>query len=136
MDHQSIQEQVSQFLDNELPTSMLQPMFQHLSECDVCRTFFVNSNTIHDTAQKIKEENAPEPLDRKFVALGMTKAISKFQNRSLTIPVPSVVYSIGTVIVMTLFIYIVGSLQEKNLLSQYRQTMSYTGQFRISSNSN
>ncbi len=135
MSCQTTQERISQLLDNELLSEELQPMFQHLSECEECRTFFLHTKEIHDSAKSLEYVAAPKSIDQKFAVLGMEQQQS-FLSRKFTISVPSALYSVGAAIVMSVFIYVVGNIQEKSLLSQYRQTMNYTGQLQVSSSNN
>ena len=68
---QECQEQISQLLDNELLTTMLQPMFQHLAECGACRNFFLQTKTIHHDVKMLEYSTVPEEIDRKFELLEM-----------------------------------------------------------------
>ncbi len=136
MNCQTTKEQISQFLDTELRSVELQSMFLHLSECEECRTFFIQTKEIHDGVKSIEYIAAPEIIDQKFAVLGMEQTQQSILSRRFTISVPSALYSVGAAIVMSLFIYVVGNIQEKSLLSQYRQTMNYTGQLQVSSSNN
>ena len=71
MEHNTAQEQISQFLDNELSTTMLQPLFYHLGECGVCRNFFLQTKKIHDDVKMLEHPAIPEEIDRKFELLEM-----------------------------------------------------------------
>ena len=128
MDHQSFQEQISQFMDNELPKEQQQALFRHLSECELCREFFSDTKTIHDTVKELAYDPVPHEMDRKFEVLGMKETASHFRNRTLTISIPTAVYSIGAVIMMTLFMYVVGNIQEKNLSDQFLQSVNISRQ--------
>ncbi|MDP1675299.1 MAG: zf-HC2 domain-containing protein [Bacteroidota bacterium] len=132
MNCQTTKEQISQLLDNELRAEELQPMFQHLSECEECRKFFLQTKDIHDSAKTLEYITAPKVIDQKFAVLGMEQQQS-FLSRKFTISVPSAIYSIGAVIVLMLFIYVSGTIQEKQIAEQYRQTMSLTMPYGASS---
>lgn len=136
MNCQNTKEQISQLLDNELSAGELQSMFRHLSECEECRTFFLRAKEIHDSIQSLEYSTAPNEIDQKFAVLGMEEQSHSIFSRKFTISVPSALYSVGAAIIMSLFIYVVGNIQEKSLLSQYQQTMSFTGQLRAGSSNN
>jgi predicted anti-sigma-YlaC factor YlaD len=132
MNCQTTKEQISQLLDNELRAEELQPMFQHLSECEECRTFFLHTKEIHDGAKAIAYVDAPEVIDLKFAVLGMEQQQS-FLSRKFTVSVSSAITSVCVAIVMVLFIYVSGTIQEKQIAEQYRQTMNLTVPFSGSS---
>ncbi len=117
-------EQTSQFLDNELHTEELQPMFHHLSECEECRIFFIQTKEIHDKAKILEYFVLPDEVDQKFTVLGMSENKQSILSRQFTISVLSVIYSVSAVIVMSLFMYVMVIIQEKNIAEQYRQTMN------------
>ncbi len=124
MNCQTSKEYISQFLDNELSQNFLQPLFLHLGECDECRNFFVQVKSIHDSVKKLSYLPVPESLDQKFSVLGLVKKNEPLMNRKLTVSVPSAIYSLCALVVITLFMYSVGSYQEKSMASQYRQTIN------------
>lgn len=126
MNCQNYQEQISQLLDNELPAGELQPMFRHLSECEECRKFFMQTKTIHDSVRGMEYVVTPNEIDQKFAVLAMGQKQQSLLSRQFTISVPSVIYSIGAVIVLSVFIYVSGTIQEKYIAEQYRQTMNLT----------
>ncbi|MBI2428913.1 MAG: hypothetical protein HYV29_08985 [Ignavibacteriales bacterium] len=121
--------QISQFLDNELPQELLQPLFYHLGECEECRNFFVRTKVVHEGAKNVEYAAVPKELDEKFAVLEMGEKNVSLMNRKFTISVPTAIYSIGAVIVMVLFIYVSGTIQEKQIAEQYRQTMNLTMPF-------
>ncbi len=123
MNCQTTKEQISQLLDNELHSEELQPMFQHLSECEECRTFFLHTKEIHDSTKSLEYVAAPKAIDQKFAVLGMGQQQS-FLSRKFTISVSSVITSVGAVIALVLFIYVSGTIQEKQIAEQYRQTIN------------
>ncbi|MDD8016863.1 MAG: zf-HC2 domain-containing protein [Bacteroidota bacterium] len=88
MDCQTSKEYISQFLDNELPQELLQPLFRHLADCGECRTFFVHTKSIHDSVKKLEYVPVPESLDQKFAVLGMEekKVSVLFKNNFVSIP--------------------------------------------------
>ena len=125
MNCQTTQEQISQLLDNELHAEELQPMFHHLSECEECRAFFLHTKEIHDITKSLKYIAVPEVIDQKFAVLGMEQQQS-FLSRKFTISVSSTIYSIGAFIAMVFFVYVSGTIQEKQIAAQYQQTMNLT----------
>lgn len=88
MNCQTSQEQVSQLLDNELPQESLQPLFQHLGECEECRNIFVQTKIIHDGVKNVGHVSAPKEIDEKFAVLGMERQQS-ILSRKFTISVSS-----------------------------------------------
>ena len=125
MNCQTTKEQISQLLDNELRAEELQPMFQHLSECEECRTFFLHTKDIHGSTKSLAYVAAPEVIDQKFAVLGI-KQQQSILSRKFTISVSSAIYSVSAAIAMVLFIYVSGTIQEKQIAEQYRQTMNLT----------
>jgi hypothetical protein len=124
MNHDINKEQISQLLDNELAGGFVQPLFQHLAECEECRTFFLRANAIQEAAKGLKPVSVPGEIDRKFSVLAIGDQRSTILNRTITISIPSVIMSVGALIMMTLCIYIIGSIQEKNLTAQYQRSDS------------
>ena len=120
MEHNTAQEQISQFLDDELPKEELQPMFMHLGECDECRGFFVRSNSIRDTAKQMRYMPFPDQIDQKFSVLGMNNTQTSLLKRTFTISVPSAMLSVLLVFMISIVIVsFIGELQSK---------IQYTGQ--------
>jgi len=129
MNCQTTKEQISQFLDNELHDEELQPMFHHLGECEECRKFFLQAKEICDSAKTLEYLTAPNEIDQKFAVLGMEQKQKSILSRQFTISVSSVISSVGAVIVILLFIYVSGTIQEKQIAEQYRQTMNLSMPF-------
>ncbi len=133
MNCQTTKEHISQFLDNELRSEELQPMFQHLGECKECGTFFLHTKEIHDSAKSLEYVASPKGIDQKFAVLGMEQPQKSILSRKFTISVSSAIYSVGAFIAMVLFIYVSGTIQEKQIAAQYRQAMNLTMPFGGSS---
>ena len=126
MDCQTSKEHISQLLDNELSPELLPPLFQHLGNCEECRNYFVQTKSVHDAVKKLEYVAVPSEMDDKFAVLEMGEKKVSWINRKFTISVSSMFYSIGVAIIMTLFIYAVGIIQEKSLIAQYQQTMNFS----------
>jgi len=124
MNCRTSKEQISQFLDNELPKELLQPLFQHLGGCEECRNFFVQTKAVYDVVKKLEYADVPKEVDEKFSVLGMGGKKSSLMNRKFTVSVSTALYSIGAFIGLLLFIYISGTIQEKQIAEQYRQTVN------------
>jgi hypothetical protein len=133
MNHMEWKEQIGLLMDNELPEASTPLLFGHLAECIECRHYFLRSQTIHNAAQRLERAPVPEALDKKFGVLSMGAQPQKTPERTITLSVPSLVYSLGTMVMLTFFIYLLGSLQEKSLAAQYRHSMSGPGAYQQSS---
>lgn len=128
MNCQTSKEQISQLLDNELPKEFLQPLFRHLGECEECGKFFLQTKEIHDSAKTLEYITVPNEIDQKFAVLGMEQQQSVL-SRKFTVSVSSVIASVGAVIAMVLFIYVSGTIQEKQIAAQYQQAINLTMPF-------
>ncbi|MEW6062694.1 MAG: zf-HC2 domain-containing protein [Bacteroidota bacterium] len=102
MNCQTSKKQISQLLDNELSNELLQPLFHHLSGCEGCRSFFVQAQTIHDSARKIVYIQAPEVLDQKFAVLGME---SQPKVKRITLSTSSAILSGFVICLMSLVLF-------------------------------
>lgn len=106
MNCQETQEQISQFIDNALSPELLQPMFQHLSDCEKCRSFFMNSNIVHEAAKKIDAVAVPDALDRKFAPLTMNNVNNYTGKRMITFSIPSAILSGVLIFMMSLLLFL------------------------------
>ncbi|NUN69366.1 MAG: zf-HC2 domain-containing protein [Bacteroidetes bacterium] len=123
MKHRSTKEEISLLIDNELTLPQQRELFLHMAECDDCRTFFLHLSSIRSAAGRMAAGTVPEELDRAFSALAMGSQRGITRSATVTLSLRSVVYSIGAVIMMTLFIYAAGTIQEENLAQQYKQSI-------------
>jgi len=128
MNHQSNKESISLLIDNELSPQQQRELFLHMAECDDCRTFFLHASVIRHAAGSMAAVSVPDELDRKFSALAMESKRSAIGSASVTVSLPSILYSLGAVIMMTVFVYVVGTIQEESLAQQYKQSIHVTGQ--------
>ncbi|MFA5834886.1 MAG: zf-HC2 domain-containing protein [Bacteroidota bacterium] len=115
MNCQEHQEQISQFLDNELPQDALQPMFQHLAACGACREFFFTAKSIHDTARQLEYTPVPELLDQKLGVLDMTSR--PLLERRFIISIPTAMLSM-----IAVFLFGAAVLLSFDSLSSEQQT--------------
>lgn len=88
MNHENVQQQISQFMDNELPKEQLHELFIHLAECVDCREFFAETKKIHDAVRTLADEPFPATMDRKFSILevGDDRPINITKNTLISIP--------------------------------------------------
>ena len=89
MNHQNIQEQISQFMDNELPKEQHREMYMHLAECEECREFFAETMRIHDAVKTLAVESIPADMDRKFSVLHFTEGERPTPAQAMLVPIPS-----------------------------------------------
>lgn len=118
MNHQTIQEQIGLLIDDALDTEEQSMVFRHLSECEECRTFFQRTQRLSRAMHRLPDVPVPHALDLKFSMLG-----AGLQERPAS-PVRSAVVSIGAVLLMSFFIYIIGTVQAEATLQQYQSTVS------------
>lgn len=118
MNHQTIQEQISLLIDNELHAEEQSSVFRHLSECGECRTYFQRTQRVSRAMHQLPDRSVPRSMDQKFGILG-----AGLQERP-TVSVRSAVVSIGAVLLMTVFIYIIGTAQAEVGMQQYHSTVS------------
>lgn len=128
MNCRTTQEHTSLWLDEELPPEELTPLFAHLAGCELCRDFLTRAKAVHHAAQRMNVIAAPELLDKKFGVLAMGIERQHPSGKTVTISVPSVLYSVGAAVMMLLFIYVFGSYQERNIASQYQQPVNWPQQ--------
>ena len=86
-------EQISQMLDGELEQEILQPLFQHLSECSDCRIFFSQTQIIKNTLQHLPVLLPDKKVDEKFAVLELIEKKQPLMNRKFMVSVPSIVLS-------------------------------------------
>lgn len=123
-------ERISQFMDDELQTEELQPMFQHLGECEECRKFFVQTKTIRDGIKNFEQVEVPESINKKFDVLAMEEKKQPLMHRKFTVSVPSALLS-GIVVLMIsiLFVSFINTIQfdrQKPEADYFKQTTLQT----------
>lgn len=106
MNHENIQEQISQFMDNELPKEQHRELFMHLAECEECREFFADVKRIHDLSNKLIEETFPLEMDRKFDVLTMAGGTSPAIPHVITFSLPSAILSGMLIVMMSLLLFL------------------------------
>ncbi len=106
MSHENIQEQISQFMDNELPKQQHRELFMHLAECEECREFFVEMKKIHDASNKLIDERFPLEMDRKFDVLTMASRTSPAIPHVITLSLPSAILSGMLIVMMSLLLFL------------------------------
>ena len=117
MNHQIRKEQISQLLDNELPQESLQPLFQHLGECGECRSFFMQTKSIHDNMKMLDYTTVPDVLDQKFAVLGMDIK-TPFFARTFSLSVPAAVLSAFLVVITSMLLFFAVSTSESSTYTQ------------------
>jgi anti-sigma factor RsiW len=68
MNCEQYQEQISQFIDGELPPTAETDLFIHLGECEHCRTFLKNALSLRNTLVFTPHTAVPVSLDRRVLA--------------------------------------------------------------------
>ena len=110
MNCKTSKEYVSQLLDNELADEFLQPLFQHLGECEECRAFYAQTTEIQHGFQGLPESEPSIYVDKKFDVLGIEDR--SFMHRRFTISVPSALLSaILMFMISLLFVSFIVNLQ-------------------------
>lgn len=94
MNHENIQQQISQFMDNELPKEQHREMFMHLAECEECREFFVESKKIHDAVHTLVDEPFPAEMDRKFSVLRLGNGDHPYAAQKMLVSIPSALLTV------------------------------------------
>ena len=115
---------MNKYFDNEATDAELKELFLHLSESEESRTLFVDMKRVNESLMQKPDFEFPKEIDQKFAVLGMKEKHQPILSRQFTISVSSAIYSVGAVIVMSLFIYVMGAIQEKEIAERYRQTMN------------
>ncbi len=118
MNHQTIHEQISLLIDDALDAEEQSTVFRHLSECEECRTFFQRTQRVSRAMQRLTDTPVPEAMDQKFGILGAGLQVRP------TGSLRSALVSVGAVLVMTVFIYIIGTVQAEGGMQQYHSTVS------------
>ncbi len=98
---ESIQEQISTLLDNELPLAETQAVFAHLGTCRHCAVFYSQAAAISTRMRKAEGPVAPDSLDARMLrALDgrrehlmserryLPDRMRAFVQRRLVVPVP------------------------------------------------
>jgi predicted anti-sigma-YlaC factor YlaD len=67
MNCEQCQEQISQFIDGELPPSAENDLFEHLGKCEYCRTFLKSVLSIRNTIALTRQVAVPVSLDRRVL---------------------------------------------------------------------
>jgi predicted anti-sigma-YlaC factor YlaD len=65
MNCEQYQEQVSQFMDGELPPITENELFAHLGTCEICRGFLKNVISLRNTITLDRQIAVPASLDRR-----------------------------------------------------------------------
>ena len=116
MNHQNIQEQISQFMDNELPKEQHRELFLHLAECEPCREFFVVAKKIHDASKALTDEQFPAAMDRRFGVLSMGQTVSNNAPQMITFSMPSAILSGLLIIMMSLLLFLTVSPKQQSII--------------------
>lgn len=132
MNCQTSKESISQFIDGELPHESLQPLFQHLGDCEECRNFFVQAKSVHDEIKKLKYVAAPNELDEKFGVLGMEREMHPLLSRRFTVSFPSAILSGFIICLMSLVFFVFMSKTYTSVqYSEYQSNMNLLFQNNI-----
>ena len=67
MNCEQYQEQVSQFMDGELPPITENELFAHLGTCEICRGFLKNVISLRNTMTLDQQIAVPASLDRRLL---------------------------------------------------------------------
>lgn len=70
----------------------------------------------------------PDELDRKFSLLSYGISRQPMLKRTVSISLPSMLFSVGVLFFMSVFIYLFSTIQGERYASQYRQTFSVSRQ--------
>lgn len=126
MEHNTAQEYISQFLDNELSSELLQPLFQHLGECEECRKFFVQSKSVQDQVKKVDYVSVPDMIDKKFEVLGMGEKNQRLLSQKFVVSFPSAMLSgILMMMISILFAIFIGNIQAKQHFDEQKSEIEY-----------
>ena len=68
MNCEQYQEQISQFIDGELPPTAETDLFVHLGVCEQCRTFLKNALSLRNILAFTPQITVPASLDRRVLA--------------------------------------------------------------------
>ncbi len=127
MNCQTHKEQLSLLTDGALSAEHLPALFRHLSECADCRNFFLHVKVIHETALRMPPAAAPDAADRIIRTLTLGAETPPMVNTTFTVKASSALFSLGLVILMTVFIYGMGKVQEQEMSRQYVRTVYERG---------
>lgn len=85
------QEQISQLIDDELRDEPFQPLMQHTSECEECRSFLRNNLRLRQALQET--DDLKERKSRVARMAVSAKPISFFQRRvSFSAPIATLIF--------------------------------------------
>ena len=115
MSHENIQQQISQFLDNELPKEQLRGLFAHLAVCDTCMDFFTHIKQIHDASIELTDEQFPISMDRRFEVLSMGKTVRNNAPQTITFSMPSAILSGVLIIMMSLLLFLTVTPKQQSI---------------------
>lgn len=121
---------MNRYFDNDLTDAEEEMLFLHLSRSQESRTVFAALKTVYGALQHPAAVTYPASLDRKLGALNVGQNVPRPMQKSITISIPSAVYSIGAVVMMSFFIYVVGVIQERNISAKYLHSFNAAGQQR------
>ena len=110
MNCKTSKEYVSQLLDNELADEFLQPLFQHLGDCEECRVFYSQTQAIQRGFQRMPKSEPSLSVEKKFDLLSIEDR--PLMHRRFTISVPSALLSaILMFMISLLFVSFIVNLQ-------------------------
>lgn len=124
MSHETIQEMISQFMDNELRKEHHRGLFIHLAECGECREFFSEAMRIHDAVNTLTDESFPAGLDRKFSVLRVDNGEHPYVTQKMLVSIPSALLTVIAVFLIGLSLHF--SFQTLSSLEpdKYQQTFN------------
>jgi anti-sigma factor RsiW len=118
MNHQTIQQQISVLIDDVLDAEEQSTVFRHLSDCEECRTFFQRTQRVSRAMHRLTDSPVPDAMDQKFGILDAGLQVRP------TASLRSALVSVGAVLLMSVFIYIIGTVQAEGTMQQYHNTVS------------
>lgn len=120
MNHDEMLKRIARLTDDVLPVAEQADVFCHLGECEECRTQYMMMMRVNRAVRQMPVTEIPAALDARFAALGTVPVLHR------TVRLSSVVLSAGAVLMMLTMSYLFGTIQESQLLAQYRSMGSAT----------
>jgi anti-sigma factor RsiW len=111
MNCMEIQEEISAFIDGELPQEKSGLLFAHIAGCQECRGFLQSSVRMRGMIARVPEPAAPPRLDARVLSIGLPaglpdgkprRLVSSLWQQRLRVPLPAIAAGIALVLLSTL----------------------------------
>jgi anti-sigma factor RsiW len=119
MNCEQVREQISQFIDGELPSTAEADLFTHLGACEHCRSFLKEVLSLRNTLALTPQITVPASLDRRVLAQQPSGA-NKFSNQNLYWRFKETRYSFRAIGLAILFSALAGILFSSFWYASYK----------------